>query len=272
MKIGVSRRSPTTTPACRAAIVQPPWTACGERPSRARSVSAESASPRPAPTRICGSTVHHHAEPGSTPSAASPPVTRTTPAAARVAVFPTRDAMLPLAIAATGITVTTTPATAGSIRHPSTRSSTRRNSAAVSAPERRSSARFAERFGRPAGSTSGRTRSRSTPRRVSSASGAWAKKIDSQPSVSVRIPPIAGPSAAPRIPAAAQVRTALPSEPWISVSRSSAAQTSSAPPTAWTQRAPTSTPNDGATAQARDAAANTSVPAVKTGTGLRRAT
>src|SRR6478735_367292 len=268
---GVNSSSPRTTPACRAAIVQPPCTACGERPWRARSVSAESASPRPAPTRICGSTVHHHADPGSTPSAASPPVTRTTPASARVAVLPIRDATLPVAIAATGITVTTTPATAGSSRQPSTRSKTRRNRAAVSAPESSSSARFAETFGRPAGSTTGRTRSRRTPTRVSRARGAWTKKIDSQPSVSVRIPPMAGPSAAPRIPAAAQVRTALPSEPWISVSRSSAAQTSSAPPTAWTQRAPTSTPNDGARAHARDAAANTSVPAVNAGTGRRRA-
>ena len=91
--------------------------------------------------------------------------------------------------------------------------------------------------------------------------------MDSQPSVSVRIPPAAGPRAAPSTPAVAQVRTARASEPSIAVRRSSAAQTSSAPPTAWTQRAPTSTPNDGARPQASEAAANTSVPRTKAGTG-----
>ncbi len=95
----------------------------------------------------------------------------------------------------------------------------------MSAPETSSSARFAGTFGRPAGVTSGRTRSRQSPTSVSRASGACTRKIDSQPSVSVRIPPIAGPSAAPATPADAQVRTARASEPSVSVSRSSAAQT-----------------------------------------------
>ncbi len=54
VKIGVSRSSPSTIPAWRAAIVQPPCTACPERPASARSVSAESASPSPAPIAICG--------------------------------------------------------------------------------------------------------------------------------------------------------------------------------------------------------------------------
>ncbi len=39
-----------------------------------------------------------------------------------------------------------------------------------------------------------------------SASGTWARKIDSQPSTCVRTPPTAGPSAAPRTPAVTQTR------------------------------------------------------------------
>ena len=198
---------------------------------------------------------------------------RTHPQAARVTRPPKRPATAEVAIAAAGMIVTTIPAAAGGMCHPSTSRSTSRNRAAVSAPETRSSARFAGTFGLPAGSASGLTRSRQQPSRVTSASGACTRKIDSQPSVSVRIPPAAGPSAAPAMPADAHVRTARASDPPPSVSerRSSAAQTSSAPPTAWTQRAPTSTPNDGASPHASDAAAKTSVPIANAGTGRRRA-
>ena len=41
VKIGVSSTRPSTTPACLAAIVQPPRTTCAERPASARSVSAD---------------------------------------------------------------------------------------------------------------------------------------------------------------------------------------------------------------------------------------
>ena len=49
------------TPAWRAAIVQPPWIASGERPASASSVSAPSASAKPAPIAICGGTSQPHA-------------------------------------------------------------------------------------------------------------------------------------------------------------------------------------------------------------------
>ena len=65
----------------------------------------------------------------------------------------------------------------------------------------------------------------STPRTASnstSASGTCARKIDSQPSSCVRIPPAAGPSAAPSTPAATQVRSAASSLPFACERRSSA--------------------------------------------------
>ena len=67
VKTGMSTRRPATTPAWRAAIVQPPWIACGARPASAVSVSAESTSARPAPTRICEGKVATMSALGSRP-------------------------------------------------------------------------------------------------------------------------------------------------------------------------------------------------------------
>ena len=83
------------------------------------------------------------------------------------------------------------------------------------------------------------------------------------------MPPAAGPSAAPRMPAATHVRSAGSSPPWSCARRSSAAVTTSAAPTACTQRAPTSTSKEGARPQASDAPANTMLPVTKASRGLR---
>ena len=112
----------------------------------------------------------------------------------------------------------------------------------------------------PGGAGTGRAPAPRAASNNTSASGTCARKIDSQPSSSVRIPPAAGPSAAPSTPAATQVRSAASSLPFARERRSSAAVTSSAAPSAWTHRAPTSTSNDGASPHASDANAKTTTP------------
>ena len=142
--------------------------------------------------------------------------------------------------------MTTRPAASGSRRQPLISRITSRKNAATSAPETSSNATFAPMCGRSTGPESGGTR---TPRSVSSArstTGAWTRKIDSQPNSCVRMPPAAGPSAAPITPARAQMRAAGTSPPARSASRASAPQTTAAPAAPWTARAETSSPNDGA--------------------------
>ena len=86
------------------------------------------------------------------------------------------------------------------------------------------------------------------------------------------MPPAAGPSTAPRMPAATQSRTARASSPAVCRSRPIAAVTTSAAPAACTQRAASSTSNDGASPHASEAAAKTAVPATNAVRGRRRAT
>ena len=62
---------------------------------------------------------------------------------------------------------------------------------------------------------------------AASATGTWSRKIDCQETSSVRMPPIAGPSAAPVAPALAQTTVARRSEPTVAGSSSSAAVTAS---------------------------------------------
>ena len=130
------------------------------------------------------------------------------PLATRTRTLSTLRANRPAAIAASGITVTTSPAAAGDIRQPFTSSSTSRKSAATRPPDRSSRPRFAPMCGRPAGSGSGRHAKPRTASSDTSAIGACSRKIHSQPSVAVRTPPIAGPSAAPSTPAVAQILAA----------------------------------------------------------------
>ena len=107
---------------------------------------------------------------------------------------------------------------------------------------------------------------------ATSTAGACTKKIDSQPSSCVRIPPTAGPSAAPAMPARIQMRAAEASDPVAWLSRSSAAQTIAAPATPCSARPATSQSNEGVSAQSSDAAAKTTTPMANVCTGRRRAT
>ena len=155
MSTGASRSSPSTTPACRAASVQPPWTICSARPATARSVRAARARPIPAPTRICGAIVQPQPARGRSASAVSPPATRTTPLAIRIPIPADRCGIRAAPIAASGNTVTTSPAAAGDMRQPETSRSTSRKSAATRPPESRSNAAFALRCGLPGDSREG---------------------------------------------------------------------------------------------------------------------
>ena len=112
---------------------------------------------------------------------------------------------------------------------------------------------------------------RSASRRTS-ATGTCERKIDSQPRSCVRMPPAAGPSAAPSTPAATQTLSAASSLAFSCERRSSAAVTIRAAPRAWTQRAPTRTSKDGARPQVSDAAAKTTTPHANASRGRRRDT
>ena len=87
----------------------------------------------------------------------------------------------------------------------------------------------------------------------------------------MRIPPTAGPTEAPTIPASAHTRPAAASLPVASERRSSAAQTTAAPAMPWAARIPTSTSNVGARAQPNDATASATIAAPNTRFGRRRA-
>ena len=271
MKSGVSATMPSTRPTWRAVSVQPPCTACGERPRSAASVSASIVMPRPKPIAIWLGTVHHHSGCGSSASEASPAASSTVPAAARAGSEPTLPSSFAATIAETGITVTTSAVAIGSICQPSISSRTIRNSAAVSPALSSTSARFAAMCGRPAGSCVAWVRTR----RVGSASriaGTWMKKIASHEISCVRRPPSAGPKAAPSAPAVAQTTAARRSEPVVTGRISSAAVTAIAPPIACTPRLRSSTSNDGASAQNSDAAAKTARPTSSSTPGARRRT
>ena len=115
--------------------------------------------------------------------------------------------------------------------------------------------------------TGGGTRKRHRASSGSSATGAWARKMASQPASCVRMPPIAGPSAAPSMPARAHTCAARCSDPSTPPSRTSAVATSSAAPAAWTQRPASNTGKDDANPHASDAAENTTSPAAQRSRG-----
>ncbi len=87
----------------------------------------------------------------------------------------------------------------------------------------------------------------------------------------MRMPPTAGPSAAPVAPALAQTTVARRSEPTVAGSSSSAAVTAAAPPSACTQRAAISVDRWSERPQARPAPAKTASPtaAVRPGPARR---
>ena len=95
---------------------------------------------------------------------------------------------------------------------------------------------------------------------AASATGTWIRKIDCQETSSVRMPPTAGPSAAPVAPALAQTAAARRSEPTVAGSSSSAAVTARAPPSACTQRARIRVESSSASPQARPAPAKIASP------------
>ena len=171
-------------------------------------------------------------------------------------------------IAASGITETTSAASIGLRRQPSISSRTSRKSAAAIAAETIASARFAQRCGLPVWRTSVSmipvAASCLATERIgtaaASATGTWMRKIDCQETSSVRMPPTAGPSAAPVAPAAAQTVAARRSEPTVAGSSSSAAVTAAAPPSACTQRARIRVESSSASPQARPAPAKTASP------------
>ena len=182
---------------------------------------------------------------GSSASPPRPPETRIAPAAARALALGTSGPRRLPARAESGITETTIAAPIGLRRQPSISSRTSRKSAAAIAAETIASARLASRCGRPVLRSSGSTipvaASCLATARIGTAAaiatGTWSRKIDCQETSSVRMPPTAGPSAAPVAPALAQTAVARRSEPTVAGSSSSAAVTAAAPPSACTQRA-----------------------------------
>ena len=107
--------------------------------------------------------------------------------------------------------MTTPAASSGVCPQPLISKSTIRKSAAVSDADTSPSATFAGTSGRSAaGMISGRCSERGMNTNATNASGTWTAKIAFHEMVSVRMPPIAGPAAAPITPAADQTAIALP--------------------------------------------------------------
>ena len=98
--------------------------------------------PIPTPASSWGTIVHSTDASGSSARQLMPPATRRQPPTARVDAAPRRKEP---AIAASGSTLTAAAAASGSTLQPLMRSSTSRNTSAVSAPESRASARPASR-------------------------------------------------------------------------------------------------------------------------------
>ena len=132
------------------------------------------------------------------------------------------------------------------------------------------SARLAGTSGRSAGVNGCRSPERGISTSAISASGTCTAKIAFHEIVSVRMPPIAGPAAAPITPAADHTAIARRSLPVAVGSSSSAAQMAAAPPIACTPREASSQPKVGATAQPSEAAANTIRPTRQKAAGARR--
>ena len=260
VKIGVSRSSPSTIPAWRAAIVQPPCTACPERPASARCGERRQREPQPGADRDLREDRPHDAgvrQPGESREPArdqdrargGPRPERADPTGEARGRDrsqrhdrhdePRRQRLEPPAVDQQDHEQEERGhERARDEQERCVRGDLRplRRARAPGAPARREA-----RGGRPARPEPGAT------------------KIDSQPKSCVRIPPTAGPTEAPTIPASAQIRAAEASAPVASESRSSAATTTAAPATPCTARSPTSTPNVGENAHARDAAAKTTV-------------
>ena len=82
-KTGTSRIRPSTTPRCRAPIVQPPWMACGERPASAACGERGDGQPEPEPDQHLRRAASRPSDaPGSSPRPARPPATSSEPVAA----------------------------------------------------------------------------------------------------------------------------------------------------------------------------------------------
>ena len=273
-KTGESRSRPTTTPAWREAIVQPPCTTCADRPASARSVSATSVSPRPAPTRICGGTVQPQPARGQqrqrsrdrrrparrpAPAAATtPPTRRREPSGGDRSQRHHRD-----------------DEPGGRRRHaPAVRRAAARAGRAppTSPPERSSSARFAPTCGRRRSGT--RSPCEAAQRRDGDERKRRLEQEDPLPAERLREDAAGGGAEGRaercrRPPRRGPPRRRFPPLP---ASRSSAAAITSAPPAACTQRAPTRRLERRAPGRRRsEAAAKTSVPATKATAGRRRA-
>ena len=98
--------------------------------------------------------------------------------------------------------------------------------------------------------------------RPTSATGAWNTKIAGQSNACVRIPPSAGPTAAPNVPAAIQIDSPRERDPLSAHSSSSAPARSIAAPAPCTQRNAIRIPMPPDRAHPTEPAANSAMPAL----------
>ena len=159
VKIGVRIVRPTTTPACRAAIVHPREAPVESgRAALPRSASrprAQGRGRRAPAARSSRRALHRAGARARSGHRRSGPIQRPPPTESGA----TPQNTGPAATAATGTAVTATAATAGERPQPSTSNSTSRNSAAVSAADSSASARLAS----TCGWSGGRVERRPTP-------------------------------------------------------------------------------------------------------------
>ncbi len=157
-------------------------------------------------------------------------------------------------------TDTVSAAVEAECRQPSTRSSTSKNNAAVSAADSSARVRLGRIAGRcVSGATSGAARTASAAGTASTANGTCTTKIACHEIASVSSPPANGPVAVPITPAVTHAATPRRSS-YSSTSSSKLPTSANAPPSACTHRATISTSIDGATAHHAEAPANAAMP------------
>ena len=225
----------------------------------------------PQPTRDAAA--NQGAAPGRAARPTRPPASRAAPPMAATDA-PSRAPRKRATKVPTGSAVTTSAPAMGSYCQTSTTSSTDRNSAPTRAAKTRTKPRLAvtDPGTRGVGRVGPRPRTMgaATTTSAAAATGAWTMKIARQSSSWVRMPPRAGPRAAPIVPAHAHQARPDVSEPRSAASTGMAPASSRAAPTPWAHRAASRKPNEPAMPAASDDAANTTSPAAVRAPGLMR--
>ncbi len=220
-------------------------------------------SPKPAPQTASASAAHPEPAEGSSARATNPAARSSAPVAPPAA-GPVRCDRGRTATAASGSALTTAAPASGPSPHAVTIIRTARKSAPTSAPKAKTSPRFGSSRTRGTGPPSGaseRTPGATRQSSAAAATGAWARKMARQSKSWVRMPPAAGPSTAPSVPARPHHARPAAVDPVRTAMTGSDAASRRAPPSPWTARRAISAVRSPTSPQASEEPANTTSPA-----------